>query len=364
MNRSSVGRRALWLLALLVVAVGTPAAGFLFSYSSRGAPPTHGGGDTQKEKASSGDQGIVCFGQVDLEHGVTALYPLQPGRVAEVPAREGQTVSEGTVLVRLEDGPARSRVAEAQAALDAASLRLDQAHKMPEQHRSRIAQQQDAVEAMRRRRDAAQHQLDRQKDLAKKQLVDSSDLAVSEDHVRELEAMLRGEAKRLDELKRQDPRDDERRAEKDVALMQARLDQARFALEDCTVKAPRRGTVLRVLVGPGDVLSSQPKQPAVQFAIEGPQIIRANVEQEFIGRVATGQTALVTDETDSGAVWRGKVERVSNWITQRRSVMQEPFEFNDVRTVETLITLETGQPPLRIGQRVRVRITGGMRDEG
>src|SRR5262249_27127674 len=143
--------------------------------------------DTRKDMASTDNQGIVCFGQVDLEHGVTALYPLQAGRVDEVPAREGQTVSEGKVLVHLEDGPARSRVAEAQAALDAAKLRLEQARKIPEQHRSRIAQQQDAVEAMRRRLSAAQHQLDRQKELAKKQLIDSSELAVSADHVHELE---------------------------------------------------------------------------------------------------------------------------------------------------------------------------------
>jgi multidrug resistance efflux pump len=355
MNRSSAGRRALWLLALLLVAVGTPAAGLLYSYSSRGALPTHGSA-SRKDATSSGKHGVVCFGQVDLEHGVTALYPLQPGRVVEVPVQEGQTVSEGTVLVRLEDGPARSRVAEAQAALDAAQLRLEQARKMPEQHRGRIAQQEDAVEAMRRRRDAAQHQLDRQKELAKKQLVDSKDLPVSEDKVREVQAMLRGEEKRLDELKKQDPLDDARRAEKDVAMMRARLEQARLALEDCILKAPRRGTVLRVLVGPGDVLSSQTKQPAVQFAIDGPQVVRADVEQEFIDRVDVGQTAIVEDESRSGAIRRGEVKRVSNWVTQRRSVLREPFEFNDVRTIEALIALEPGQPPLRIGQRVRVRL--------
>src|SRR6185437_10677088 len=152
------------------------------------------------------------------------------------------------------------------------------------------------------------------------------------------------------------PADDQRRAEKEVAVMRARRDQARFALEDCTLKAPRRGTVLRLLVGPGDVLSSQAKRPAVQFAIEGRQVVRADVAQEFIGRVSVGQAVLVEDEARSGKVWRGKVERISNWITQRRSVMQQPFEFNDVRTVETLITLDSGQPPLRIGQRVRVRI--------
>jgi HlyD family secretion protein len=138
--------------------------------------------------------------------------------------------------------------------------------------------------------------------------------------------------------------------------MRARREQARFALEDCSVKAPRRGTVLRVLVGPGDVLAASGKQPAVQFAIEGPQVVRADVEQEFIGRVAVGLTAHVSDETNSNVIWRGQVERVSNWITQRRSIMQEPFQFNDVRTVETLIALDPSQPPLRIGQRVRIRI--------
>ena len=116
-------------------------------------------------------------------------------------------------------------------------------------------------------------------------------LAVSEDHVREVEAMLHGEEKRLEDLKRQDIENDIHRAEKEVAIMKARRDQARFALEECVLKAPRRGSVLRLLVGPGDVLSSQPKQPAVQFAIEGPLIVRADVEQEFVGRIAVGQSS-------------------------------------------------------------------------
>lgn len=358
MKRSAIPRRrAWWLLLLVLLAASTPAAGLLFSYSSRGAPPALGGTNENPTAVSSADEGTVCFGQVDLIHGVTALYPLQPGRVKEVLVEEGQTVAEGEVLIRLEDGPARSRVAEAQAALDEAKLRLKQTRKMPEKQQSRIAQQQDAVETMRARLDTARHQLARQQKMVKAQLADVNDLAISEDRVKELEAMVRGEEKRLDDLKQQDVKDDIRRAEKEVEVMKARRDQAQFALEECTLKAPRRGSVLRLLVGPGDVLSSQPKQPAVQFAIEGPQVVRADVEQEFIARVAVGQPAVIEDETRSGRVWKGKVERVANWITQRRSVLHEPFQFNDIRTVEALITLEAGQPPLRIGQRIRVRIS-------
>ena len=37
----------------------------------------------------------------------------------------------------------------------------------------------------------------------------------------------------------------------------------------------------------------------------------------------------------------------------------EPLQFNDVRTLECIVTLDPGQPPLRIGQRVRVTLEGG-----
>jgi HlyD family secretion protein len=361
MKRSSTSRRAWWLLLLLLLAASTPAAGLLFSYSSRGAPPNASEGSEKKATTTAEGEGLVCFGQVDLVHGVTALYPLQPGRVAEIVVEEGQTVSEGTPLIRLEDGSARSRVAEAQAALDEAEIRLKQAHQLPEQHQSRIAQQQDAYDAMSNRLSAANRQYARQEKLVKKQLADQNDLDASADHVKELEAMLSGEKKRLDDLnrKRRDIADDIHRAEKEVEVMKARRDQARLALDECVLKAPRRGTVLRLLIGPGDVLGTQTKQPAVQFAVEGPQNVRADVEQEFVGRVAVGQPAFIEDETRTGREWTGKVQRVANWITQRRSVLHEPFEFNDVRTVETIISLDSGQPSLRIGQRVRVRIAPG-----
>lgn len=356
MKRTSTPRRAWWLLLLVLLAVSTPAAGLLFSYSARVAPTASGERDQEKSSGSEEEKGVVCFGQVDLTHGVTALVPLQPGRVAELLVEEGQTVAEGTVLVRLDDRTAKCRVSEAQAALDEAELRLKQTRKLPEQHKSRIAQQKDSVDAMQERLSAAKRQLERQEKFAQKDIANEKDVDISKNHVRELEAMLRGEKKRLDDLKKQDNEDDIRRAEKEVEVMKARRDQAQIALDECVLKAPRRGTVLRLLVGPGDVLGSQSKQPAVQFAAQGPQIVRADVEQEFVGRIAVGQPATVQDETRLGRPWKGKVERIANWVTQRRSVLHEPLEFTDVRTVEVIITLDSGQPPLRIGQRVRVRI--------
>jgi hypothetical protein len=96
----------------------------------------------------------------------------------------------------------------------------------------------------------------------------------------------------------------------------------------------------------------------VVFCPDGQRIIRAEVEQEFARDVAVGQAAAVQDDTTAdGPIWHGRVFRVSDWYTRRRSILQEPLQLNDVRTLECLVALDPGQQPLRIGQRVRVTIT-------
>ncbi|HZW35170.1 MAG TPA: HlyD family efflux transporter periplasmic adaptor subunit [Isosphaeraceae bacterium] len=306
--------------------------------------------------AQESSAGVVCFGVVDLEHGVTSLSPLQPGRVAAVLVRENQTVAAGAELLRLEDGAARSRLAEAEAAVTLARLQVRQAQKLPEQHRNRVSQQQEMRAVMRSRLDAARHLLDQEKRMVQSKVISRAEMSSSEEKVREVEALERIEELRLAELNGQDVTVDIQRAESELQAAEARRDQARLAWEECRLKAPRPGTVLRILVGPGDVLGVQPGQPAVLFAAEDPQVIRATVEQEFAPRIREGGPALVQDEADSAAWWRGRVERIAGWYAQRRTVLHDPAQFSDVRTLECLIVLEPGQPRLRLGQSVRVFI--------
>jgi multidrug resistance efflux pump len=292
---------------------------------------------------------------VDLEQGVTSLYPLQPGRVAEVLVRENQAVAEGTELLRLEDGMARSRLAEAEAARELSRFQLLQARKLPEQHRARVARQQSVLQALRSRLTTARQLLARRKKLAlQPNAVAEVDVTAGEMQVRELEELERAETERLAELQAQDVAADIRRAEYELVVAEARREQARLALEECRVKAPRSGTILRILVGPGDVLGGERGQPAVLFASDGPLIIRATVEQEFAPRIKEAQPALVQDEAEAARTWRGRVERVAAWYSQRRTVLHDPAELSDVRTLECVIVLEPGQPRLRLGQGVRV----------
>jgi multidrug resistance efflux pump len=198
--------------------------------------------------------------------------------------------------------------------------------------------------------------LARKEALRQTEYLNEQEIEAARAQIEELKAGLRAEEKKLEELKLNDPRESIRRAEAEVAARQGRLDQARLALAECDLKAPADGTVLRLFAVPGDVLGAQPRQPAVLFCPKGVRIIRAEVEQEFAGQVALGQVATIQDDTRAGFLGRGKVTGISDWYSHRRSMLQEPLQLNDVRTLECIITLDPGQPLLRIGQRVRVTI--------
>jgi multidrug resistance efflux pump len=344
----------LWFLGISVLMASILGTGWvLHSHAGDSAAKST---ETTAATTTPAAGSVVCFGHVDVEPGVTALYPVRPGRVSEVLVHEDDSVRAGTVLFRLDDRPAQFLVRQAQEDLKAAELQLAEARKLPQQHTLKVAQQQQAIVATQHRLAASQHLLEHNRNLAKRELAPAEEVAAGAEKVKELEAALAAEKDKLRELELADPTMQVDRAEADVRAKRARLDEAQYGLEECSVKAPVDGKVLRLLIGVGDVLSTQPRQPAVQFCPAGPRIVRAEVEQEFAGRVAKGQEALIHDDSSAGPTWRGKVIRLSDWYTHRRSMLQEPLQFNDVRTLECIVQLDPGQPTPRIGQRVRVTL--------
>jgi multidrug resistance efflux pump len=336
-------------LCLILGVAGLALALVGAHYAQQPAPP-----GAAPANFSCARGGVVCFGHVDMEHGIASLYPLVQGRVARIEVSENQAVTAGTVLLRLDDYQAGRRVHEAEAELLAAQEQLVQARKLPRQLEIRLNRQRAAIEAVAHRLEGARAGLATKKRMQKKKLASADDVEAAAATVRELIALERAEQERLRELQLEDPCSAVRKAEAGVKAKQAQLEQARRGVEECALKAPADGTVLRMLVSPGDVLGLQPRQPAVEFCPTGRRLIRAEVEQEFADQVATGQTALIEDDARSRGMWTGRVLRVSDWYTKRRSILLEPSQFNDVRTLECLVAVDPGQPSLRIGQRVRV----------
>jgi HlyD family secretion protein len=305
------------------------------------------------------DAGVACLGYVDLESSVASLSPLQTGRVAQVLVHENDWVAAGTVLLRLEDTAARLQVAEAEVALEKARARLAHARKLPDQQQARLQQQREAAAAAEDRAAAARSLLSRKEKLVAIRQANTDEVAAARDELKQFEAMARGELARLAELLLIDAAEEVRQAELDVKASQIRLDQARHNLDECAVKAPEAGTVLRILAGPGDILPRPAGQAALLFAVQGRRVVRAELDQEFVSQVHAGQPALVRDDSPSGISWRGKVLRVADWYTQRRNLSYDASQIRDSRTAECLIALDAGQPEPRLGQRVRVTIGDG-----
>lgn len=355
---SSVRRRVPWIGWLGVAALALSVAVSLVGAGwGRNAKPEATGAAGPETPTPSASLRAACFGFVDVESGVTALYPVQPGRVAEVLVKEGAAVEAGKPLFRMDDRLAKLQVREAQAALAAAEARLAQARILPSQHRHKVEAQRAAVVAAQRDLDAAKGQYAKAKRFLENKIGGSAeDVQAAEAQVRKAEANIKGQEEQLAALNALDPKLGETLAEQDVEAKKVDVEKAELALQECTVVAPLKGIVLRLSVSVGDPLAATAQKQALVFCPDAPRIVRAELEQEFAGRVAIGQTAIIQDDATASGNWNGKVVRLSDWYTHRRSILLEPLQYNDVRTMEAIIQLAPGQAPLRIGQRVRVTL--------
>jgi multidrug resistance efflux pump len=352
-------RRILWLFGLALL-IGTVAgAGWMLNHS-------HGEGVEQQNQEKEGPlpfggKFIIAFGYVDVLPGITKIYPLVPGQVEWI-AEESEFVAKGKALLKLKDKLAKSDLAKAQIALEDAVEVLAEANRLTTKHELAVEAQKAAIEAAMAKKKAAESQVAKVKDLMKKGVGGTQfEVDAAESLVKEAQASITAEQKKLEILQKFGPEDKITRAKLDVKLKNQIVAHAKLGLEEYTVLAPVDGTVLRAFAAIGEALGSNPKLPAIEFCPKLPRIIRTEVQQEYADRIKVGQVAMIEDDTTTGLQWKGKVVRISDWFTHRRSIIQEPFQFNDVRTLECIVEV-TSEPPgqkLKIGQRMRVMINQG-----
>jgi multidrug resistance efflux pump len=212
------------------------------------------------------------------------------------------------------------------------------------------------VEAARAQTAAVRHALLRKEGLHQDRLIGAAEVAIAGEQVKQFAAAERAQREQLRVLEIRDPAAELRQAEADLTALQVRREQARCALDDHVLKAPQAGAVLRVQVSVGEMLDAARAQPALLFCPRGALVVRAELAQELASGVALGAQAFIEDYANARGAWTGRVLRLSNWVTQRRSVWHEPFQVNDVRTLECLIALDQPAQPLRLGQRMKVRL--------
>ena len=309
---------------------------------------------------------VYCSGRVDAAGQVSALEPSSPGRVTAVLVREGATVSAGQPLVTFDASLAEQRLAAAKAQLDALGVEADQNKQLGLRFPDLVRAREAGVGAAKARVQAARKALQQRRLQAEATPtapgVGRAELEAAEFEIEALTDLARAEEVQLEDFRKQESELTFR--SRGIAIRRATatadLALAQKTVADCTMSAPADGTILRLQATAGQIVSPGSPVPPVVFAPAGPYVVRAEVDQEALGRVKAGMAVEVRDENrPGGPPWRGTVRSLARWVAQRRMMVLEPGEISDLRTVECVVELQPGGEELWIGQRMRVRILRG-----
>ena len=308
---------------------------------------------------------VFCTGRVDAAKQVIPLEPSLAGRVVKIgdDVAEGATVSAGKEVFRLDDAAAQARLAQAKAAVEAARVELDAAKADKQRFAKQVEMKRHLLAAAAARVEAAKKVLQQRVEQTKVTPLGTPEKEAMQAQILELEELEKAEKLQLREIEDREAKgqgNDLRIRAADAKLKAAQADEslADKAVKECVVTAPEAGTVLRLQVSVGSIVGPGSPIPPVVFAPAGPLVVRAEVDQESLGRVRVGMAATVQDENrPDGPALKGRVKALSRYVAQKRTFVLEPGEVNDVRTVECVIELDSpGAEELWIGQRMRVRI--------
>lgn len=261
----------------------------------------------------------VARGRIDIEGGLLKLSMPRDGVVAEIKVHEGDHVHKGQLLAMLDTKPAQLAVSSAQA-----------------------EQQQAEAQGklLQVRLKAAQQRAQR---LAAAAAAGAGD-GQSADDAREASQQLQGEL------------DNARAAS---AMAAQKLDAARYELAQRSLLAPVDGQIVERLIQPGAAVSSQ-GGPAFVLLPEEARLVRAELNESFVGVVHEGMHAQVVDDSGSGApTLSAHVQRIGT-VFGPSALEEDPMIRANTRTVECVLVFD--QPPpasLRIGQRVIVQFAAG-----
>jgi len=358
MNPTPRSIRLPWVLGLVLL-VGSLMGAALFYQNSR---PVEAGrnDDPKRHDENKLGLGVFCLGKVDVESGLIQLFPMQHGAVTEVFAFEGRSVTKGTPLLKVQDQPYQLKVKEAELGVRLAEIQRDEARLGIEKHKTAVAAQEAAVKLAQETQSRQKSLLARAENLLNAHIPQVSEKDVQEQRnaVSVAEAAVMQQQARLDQARLENPENLIAAAEEQVKLRQQQVEQARDAVNRCTLTAPQDGTILRVLAAVGSQYGPNSQQPAIEFAPQGPRVLRCDVDQEFANRVSQGADAVIQDEATVGPVWHGKVLRINDaFLRPRNNLGPEILTSGAVNPVlEVIVSINPSETMPRLGQRMRVSI--------
>ena len=254
----------------------------------------------------------VARGRVDIQGGLLTLSMPRDGVLVKVPVHEGDHVDKGQLLAQLDPRPAALAVEAAQAGLEQAQ-----------------AQSKLLVVKLA----AAKQRAGRLRAAAAAGAGDGQSADDAREAAAQLEAEQQGDHATLD-------------------MARQKLDEARYELQQRSLLAPFDADVVKMAAQVGASVSPA-SGPLFTLLPNKPRIVRAELNESFVGMVKPGMHAEVSANSGSaGTHWSAHVLRIGK-VYGPATLDNDPQVRANARTVECVLAFD--QPSnLRIGQRVTV----------
>lgn len=286
-----------------------------------------------------------------VEADLVFVAPDEPGRIEQLIVREGDKVEAGGLLFTVDDDLQRADLEANKAEVQEARARLARVEAQ-QQRPAEIA----VLEAQQSRAEAALAlstlELERQRQLAQKNITSKAQLDTAEANFRRDQAALE-EIKRQIKVARLSAREEDIAAAKEaLAAAEARLRSARTRLQRRKITSPVAGTVQRVYFRPGEVVPSG--RPVLALLPPANIKVRFFVPQPQLPSIAIGNMVQV------------RCDGCERPLSARIDFISPTAEYTPpvVYTLEErarLVFLVEARPlepaSLRVGQPVRVSLT-------
>ncbi len=231
---------------------------------------------------------VSAPGELDPEVKVDVSAEVS-ARILEIPFREGATVRQGEVIVKLDDR-------DLQASLLAQMARRDG-------ERFRLRSEQERLAGPTSQLANAKATLERQESLFKTGDVSRASLDDAIARVRELEAAIAAAREGLSVI------------ESSLAAAEADIDRARELLKKTTIMAPIDGQITELNAEPGELVVVGTMNNAGTRILTVADLatvrLKAKVAESDVARVRAGQDATVRVNAYRDREFRGTVERVA-----------------------------------------------------
>jgi HlyD family secretion protein len=245
-----------------------------------------------------------------------------PGRVATRPVSEGQRITAGQLIARLDDAELSQEVTHRRAELAAteAALAELEAGSRPQE----IAAVEATLRSVEAERERARLEFARQQELLKRDAVASREFEAAQAQVKVAEARVAEATERL-KLVREGPRTETiRQARARTEQSRAAVTLAETRLENTKLASPLAGIVLSHNIEPGEFVAAG--TPVVTVADTARVWVRAYVNQTDLGRIKHGQKVAVRTDSFPGKTYEGTIGFIASEAEFTPKTVQTPKE--------------------------------------